>query len=320
MPTWGIFGLFALGLLLIIKGGDLFVDAATWIAEVSGIPKFLIGATIVSLATTLPELTVSLIAALGGRVGLAVGNAVGSVTANIGLIMGVSIVCLPAAMSRKQIGLKALLMALSGFLLWFLCRSGQLQLGGAMLILTVFIFFLLQNVHEAKASMNSASSERPKVERRAAIVTIMKFVLGAAGIFFGAQLLVDYGSAIARLAGVPEDIIGVTLVAVGTALPELVTTLTAIRKKQAALSIGNILGANIIDLTLILPACALASGGALPVPRQALTLDIPVLLLLIALSMLPTVLREKFSRAQGVLMLCLYAAYMAALCVSSLVL
>lgn len=244
----------------------------------------------------------------------------GSVTANIGLIMGVSIVCMPAAMSRKQIGLKAALMALAGLLLWLLCQGGQLQLGGAMLMLAVFVFFLLQNMHEAKSSMSSAAGERIKIERRASIGMTVKFVLGGAGIFLGAQLLVDYGSAIARLLGVPEDIIGVTLVAVGTALPELATTLTAIRKKQAALSIGNILGANIIDLALILPACALASGGALPVPQQSLALDLPVLLLLIVVSTLPTVLREKFSRAQGVLILCLYAAYMIVLCVNSLVL
>ena len=124
--------LFAVGLVLIIK--------AVWIAEVSGIPQFIIGATIVSLATTLPELTVSVMGTLNGEVDLAVGNAVGSVTANLGLIMGISIVCIPAAVKRSQFNMKALLMAGAAIMLWLLCRGGALQVLPSILLLVIFCF------------------------------------------------------------------------------------------------------------------------------------------------------------------------------------
>ena len=142
--------LFGLGLLCIIKGGDWFVDASTWIAEASGIPKFIIGATVVSFATTLPEVLVSVFAALEGNVDIAVGNAVGSVTANIGVIMCIALICMTCAMTRKQFGVKAGLLLIAIAALFAFTRDGVLSIVESVLILVVFAAFIAESLFAAK--------------------------------------------------------------------------------------------------------------------------------------------------------------------------
>ena len=276
-PLWIVL-LFAAGLVCIIKGGDLFVDAAGWIAEASGIPKFIIGATIVSFATTLPEMLVSVFAALEGNADIAVGNAVGSVTANTGLIMCLSLVCMTCLMERRQFGVKACLLLAAILSLFGFTRDGRLSVAEGLLVLVIFAGFLAESLISARREQGTElkeDEERPAVSGKTVAGNIVKFVLGAAGIVLGAQLLIDNGSAIASLLGVPDAIIAATMIAIGTSLPELVTTLTAIRKKESSLSVGNIIGANIMDLTLILPLCSLILGRPLPVQRQGMLLDIP---------------------------------------------
>ena len=307
--------LFLLGLALTVKGGDFFVDAASWIAEVSGIPKFIVGATIVSIATTLPELLVSLMAAHQGSIGIAVGNAVGSVTANVGLIMALSLIFMPAIVRRKEYAFKLCLLLLSILLLLLFTLSGQLPIPSAVVLLALFVVFMAENLYSARRQHDD-SADRPAKDAKTVRVNIVKFILGAAGIVLGAQLMVDNGTAIAALLGIPDAIIGATLVAIGTSLPELVTTLTAIAKKQSSLSIGNIVGANIIDLTVILPLCAVVSGKPLPVLAQNVQLDMPFCLALVLIAVVPTLLTGKLKRAQGVLMLLVYIAYIALLVLS----
>ena len=310
--------LFVLGLLLTIKGGDFFVDASSWIAEVSGIPKFIVGATIVSIATTLPELLVSMMAAAKGSIGISVGNAVGSVTANVGLIMALSLLFMPAVIRRKDYAFKLVMLLASILLLYGFSFSGELKLYGAIILLALFAVFMTENVFTAKKNMGVAENgERPARDRRSVTVNILKFVLGAAGIVAGAQLMVNNGTALARLLGVPEAIIGATLVAIGTSLPELVTTLTAFAKKQSSLSIGNIVGANIIDLTVILPLCAVVSGKSLPMLAQNIQLDMPFCLALCLLAVVPTMITGKLKRSQGALLLAVYVAYIVLLVISS---
>ena len=151
--------LFLVGLLLIVKGGDWFLDGAVWIAETTGVPRFIIGATIVSLATTLPELTVSVTGVLQGEVDLAVGNAVGSVTANIGLILGISVVCIPSAVSKKQFNLKALLMIGGAVLLTVLSRGGALAFLPGLLLFAIFAVYLGSNIADARAGMEESREE-----------------------------------------------------------------------------------------------------------------------------------------------------------------
>ena len=303
--------LFLLGLLLIVKGGDWFLDGAVWIAEATGVPRFIIGATIVSLATTLPELTVSVTGVLQGEVDLAVGNAVGSVTANLGLILGISVLCIPSVVNRKQFNLKAILMVAGAALLTVLCWSGTLRLLPGLLLFVIFIVYLGNNIVDARSSVQEreALPERRTTSYRQMIMKLGMFVIGIAAIVLGSQLLINYGSELALQLGVPSSIIGVTMVAIGTSLPELVTTLTAIAKKEASMSVGNIVGANVIDLTMILPICSAVSGGRLTIGSQTTALDLPVCLLLCCVAVLPPLLKGKFYRVQGVLMLAVYAGY-----------
>lgn len=305
--------LFTAGLVLIIKGGDLFVDAATWIAEASGIPKFIIGATVVSFATTLPEMLVSVFAALEGNADIAVGNAVGSVTANTGLIMCLSLVCLNCAMTRKQFGVKAGILLATIVVLFGFTRDGQLSVFESAVILVFFAIFLAENLIAGRREQENEASEsdvRAKIDAKTMSINIAKFVFGAAAIVLGAQLLIDNGSALARMLNVPDSIIAATMIAIGTSLPELVTTITAIRKKQSSLSVGNIIGANIMDLTLIMPLCALIQGKSMIVERQGMLLDIPACLVISAAALIPALISGKFKRWIGYLIGGLYIIYL----------
>lgn len=308
--------LFALGILLIVKGGDFFVDAASWIAEVSGIPKLIIGATIVSLATTLPEMLVSVMAAMDGKVDMSIGNAVGSVTANVGLIMGISLVFIPSIIKRKDYLLKSILMLAAAAITVACGLTGSISMFFSMVLIVIFAIFIIENVKAAlKATKNSTEEKDPDLKTPKSIRTnIFKFIFGTIGIVVGAQLLVNSGSDLARLLGISERIIGVTLVAVGTSLPELITTLTAIRKKQASLSVGNIIGANILDLSLIMPIASLISGKALPVAANSAMIDLPACLLVSCIALIPALINEKFARWQGVTLLIVYAIYVGITC------
>ena len=299
--------LFVVGLVLIIKGGDWFVDSAVFIANLTGIPKFIIGATIVSVATTLPELTVSVTGVIDGELDLAVGNAVGSVTANIGLIMGISLVCMPAVIKRSQFWLKGTLMSAAALLLWVLCKDGTLHMLPSFALFVLLAVYVWDNIRDAKNDVGS--DEREVVDKKDLPKQIVMFIIGIAAIVGGSKLLIEYGSEIALLLGVPSAIIGVTMVAIGTSLPELITTLTAIRKKESSMSIGNIVGANIIDLAMILPICSVVSDGKLTIAEQSYALDMPMCFAMTLIAVLPPLIKGKLYRWQGILMLALYAVY-----------
>ena len=308
--------LFALGVLLIVKGGDWFVDAATWMAAASGLPQFLIGATVVSMATTLPEVIVSTMAAAGGSTDMAIGNAIGSVTANTGLIMAISLVFMPIAIRQSQFAVKGLLMVLSTLVLWLLCRDGVLRLSESLLVLALFALFLAENIRSAKqlsAEEPAEASAAVDKSRKALFKNLALFILGAVCLVVGSNLLVDNGTILAQLLGVSERVIAVTMVAIGTSLPELVTAITSIVKKQSSMSVGNILGANIIDITVILPLCAFISGGDLAIAAQSVHqtvyLDMPVCVLVTAIAVIPTIIRKRFAKWQGIVPLALYIAY-----------
>lgn len=307
MQTGFVILLFVVGLVLIIKGGDWFVDSAVFIANLTGIPKFIIGATIVSVATTLPELTVSVTGVINGELDLAVGNAVGSVTANIGLIMGISLVCMPAVIKRSQFWIKGTLMSAAALLLWVLCKDGTLHMLPSFALFVLLAVYVWDNIRDAKNDVGS--DEREVVDKKDLPKQIVMFIIGIAAIVVGSKLLIEYGSEIALLLGVPSAIIGVTMVAIGTSLPELITTLTAIRKKESSMSIGNIVGANIIDLAMILPICSVVSDGKLTIAEQSYALDMPMCFAMTLIAVLPPLIKGKLYRWQGILMLALYAVY-----------
>ena len=300
--------LFVVGLVLIIKGGDWFVDSASWFAEATGIPKFVVGATVVSFATTLPELLVSVRAAMNGSAQLAIGNAIGSVTANTTLIMGVSLVAMAGVVSRKEFSLKGGLFLGAIVGLTLLSLSGSLPVWSAFVLWAIFLAFMVSNLIEGKKAATIESSET--FDKKEVPSKILFFVIGTVSIVLGAEFLVSSGKTIAAGIGISETIIGFTVIALGTSLPELVTTLTAIRKKENSLSVGNIIGANIIDTTLILPLCAVINGQALPVERVNLVFDFPVCIAACVVAVVPTIIQGKFKKWQGYVLLSIYAFYM----------
>lgn len=300
--------LFVVGIVLVVKGGDWFVDAASFIARAANIPSFIVGATIVSFATTLPEMIVSVMASLSGKNDMAVGNAVGSVTANTGLIMGLAIVFMVIVTPRKEYLKQCVMLILAGSVLWIGSLSGTLAPWASIALVIVFIAFMVFNVLAAKNQPEEG--EKLVVTRQDVVKNILLFVVGAAGIVLGSNCLINGGSSIAEALGVPERVIAVTMVAIGTSLPELVTTITAIRKKESSLSVGNIIGANIIDLSLILPVCTFVSSGRFAVSEQCLNIDFPACIIICLIAVLPMIIKEKAYKVQGILMLVAYAAYL----------
>ena len=300
--------IFIIGLTLIIKGGDWFVDSASWFAEATGIPKFVVGATVVSFATTLPELLVSVRAAMNGSAQLAIGNAVGSVTANTTLIMGVSLVAIAGVVGRKSFSLKGGLLLASIVGLTVLSLGNSLPTWSAYILWAIFLTFMISNLIEGKKG--AEGDQIDAYEKKEIPARIFWFVVGTASIVFGAEFLVSSGKTIASSLGISETIIGFTVIALGTSLPELVTTLTAIRKKESSLSVGNIIGANIIDTTLILPLCAVMNGTPLPVERINLVFDFPVCIAACSVAVIPTIIQGRFRRWQGFALLGIYAVYM----------
>lgn len=348
--------LLILGILLVVKGGDWFVDAASWIAEASGIPTFIIGATIVSLATTLPEILVSSIAAGQGNAGMAIGNAVGSVNCNIALIMAISLLFMPAKFKRKDYAAKMVLLIVAISTLWAVSATadGKVYWWEALIVLAIFVVFMVENVLSAKRhskelipAVEATAEEKPEtaeaqtalerhgvlayyinkqnskkitikktgkvIEKKDIVKNIILFIVGAAAIVIGAQLMCDNGAMFAERLGMSNDLVGVTILAVGTSLPELVTTITAIIKKKSDLSVGNVIGANIIDIALILPLCAIIStakfGTALPIASQNTVLDFPFCLAVAGVALIPALISGKFRRWQGALMLAGYITY-----------
>ena len=299
---------FVVGLVLTIKGGDWFVDSASWFAEATGIPKFVVGATVVSFATTLPELLVSVRAAMNGSAQLAIGNAVGSVTANTTLIMGVSLVAMAGVINRKSFSLKGSLLLAAIIGLTLLSLNSFLPTWSAYVLWAIFLVFMISNLIEGKKG--AESDEIDAHEKKEIPSKVLFFIIGTASIVFGAEFLVSSGKTIATEIGISETIIGFTVIALGTSLPELVTTLTAIRKKESSLSVGNIIGANIIDTTLILPLCAVINVKALPVDRVNIVFDFPVCIAACAVAIVPTIIQGRFKKWQGVALLSIYGIYM----------
>ena len=314
--------LLIIGLVLIIKGGDYFVDGASWLAEVSGIPKFIVGATIVSIATTLPEIVVSLISAKT-EPDMAIGNAVGSVVFNSGVIMAIALIASPFIIKRKDYAFKGILLTTVIALLTGFCFIGvnstpitfettaTFGYVGAVVLLILFIVFIVENVTSAKKNAAKQKEEDKIVAtKKSVILNLVKLIVGAGGIAAGAILLKDNAVKLATLAGISQAVIGVTILAIGTSLPELVTMIIAVKKGEASLSIGNIIGANTIDLAIILPLSAFIAGGnGLFVSNIHLLLTMPVTLLVIAIGIIPTLIFKKFSRWQGIAMFSIYLAY-----------
>ena len=311
--------LFAFGLLLLIKGGDWFVDGATSIAHRFRVPELLIGATVVSIGTTLPEVMVSATSAVSGHGEIAYGNAIGSIICNTSLIAAITVAIRPAAAPGRALRVPVIFFFGSAALYLFSAYAlGEFPRWIGFLLLAVFLGYMTLQVLSARKTPDSPASTEAveEVAEEASLwLSLGKLVIGAALIAFGADLLVDNGTKIAEAIGVPESVIALTFVALGTSLPELVTAITSLLKGHGALSLGNIIGANIFNLVLVsgvsvaLSPFDVPSASTLFGHPASLVLDIPVMLGVMALLTLPALLRGKLYRWQGITLLGIYAAF-----------
>ena len=389
--------LFAVGLVLLIKGGDWFVDGATGIAHRFHIPEILIGATVVAIGTTLPEVMVSATGAMQGAGAMAYGNAIGSIVCNTSLIAAITIAVRPTGVDKKSLRFPIFLffavMAFYAFIAYFFGEfsrlTGLVLLGG---FLTYMAVLVVQAIKEMKPTpsevdkdfiadvLDDEVAEKDQGKKgdffgfilvgiclliaqvisivsngglmndtsdfmsfigfylsgivgivltaigvlKAAIheklgfflnSNVLFLILGAVIIALGATLLVDNGIIIAEMLGVPQTVISLTFVALGTSLPELVTAVTALAKGHSSLSLGNIIGANIFNLVLVSGTAITINPFDVPSEKliggmnASLVVDIPFVFLVMGLLTIPALIKGKLARWQGITLLCLYVSY-----------
>ena len=323
--------LFALGFVLLIVGGDKFVDGATGVAKRYHIPELLIGATVVSIGTTLPEVMVSATSAAKGIGDIAYGNAIGSIICNTSLIAAITVAIKPAPVGKKDLIKPVIFFFVTAlFYAAVSYMTGYFSRVTGIILLLIFIVYMIINVKDALKGnaehTESSPDEGEKAEssdeksgagsfKDSIIYDLLMIVIGATLITIGANLLVDNGTIIATALGVPTSVIALTFVALGTSLPELVTAITSLVKGHGALSLGNVIGANLFNLVLVSGLSITIQPFSIPVEKTiagmnaSLVVDIPVMLSVMAILTIPSIIRGKLARIQGILLLAIYAGY-----------
>ncbi len=313
------------GFILLIKGGDWFVDAATGIAKRFHLPELLIGATVVSIGTTLPEVMTSAIGAASGNGAMAYGNAIGSIICNTSLIAAITIAIKPGKADRKSLVFPvcfffgaAAFYALNAYIF------GRFNLWMGIVLLLGFVVYMIVNVINMKKNPAPAEEQEAgelncelpeKASNLGLVKDIVMLVVSAFIIAVGADLLVESATTIAKSLGVPQTVISLTIVALGTSLPELVTAITSLMKGHGALSLGNVIGANIFNLVLV--SGAAVAINPFDVPAEATFLgnnasfifDLPLVFVTMGILTVPTIIKGKLQRWQGITLLALYVSY-----------
>lgn len=307
--------LFLCGLVLLIKGGDWFVDGAVGVSHRFHVPELIIGATVVSIGTTLPEVMVSAGAAMTGHGDIAYGNAIGSVICNTALIAALTIAIRPSETNKKTLAVPVVFFFAAAVIYGIAAYvTGTFSRLIGILLLGIFLIYMVYSVLSAK---KHPDEQLAVTDTTPFAKNVLLLVIGATLIALGAKLLVDNGTKIAELLGVPESVIALTFVALGTSLPELVTAITSLVKGHSSLSLGNIVGANLFNLVLVSGLSITINPFSLPSEKQllghnaSLIVDMPVMILVMAIMTVPALCRGKLSRVQGILLLAIYAAFCA---------
>ena len=306
--------LFIVGLLFLIKGGDWFVDGASALARRFHLPELLIGATVVSIGTTLPEVMVSTMSALSGHGEIAYGNAIGSVICNAALIAAITIAVRPGKVDPKTLKMPVLFFFAAAAIYCVAAYGfGKFTRPMGFIMLAMFVAYMAANIHQMK---NAPAEEHEEEEETMPLPRmLMLLVLGAVLIAMGANLLVENGTLIAQALGVPESVIALTFVALGTSLPELVTAITSLIKGHSDLSLGNVVGANVFNLVLVSGVSVALAPFTVPQSatifgmNSSLVLEIPVMIAVMVLLTAPALVKGKLSRVQGVALLVIYAVF-----------
>ena len=316
--VWGSLLLFAVGVVLLIKGGDWFVDGSVGIAKRFKVPEIIIGATVVSIGTTLPEVMVSVTAAINHNGAIAYGNAIGSIICNTSLIAALTIAIRPAPVNKKAIVTPVIFFFISTAIYMVAAYLfGRFDRWLGIVMLLVFGVYMTMTIsngfknpvqeHQEETDENSTNNSFVK--------DVITIVVSAILIAVGADMLEGSSVSLATMAGIPTEVVGVTVVALCTSLPELVTAVTALLKGHGALSLGNIIGANIFNLVLVSGAAVTISPFVVPEGSKLLgyntsqLIEIPLMVGVMALMTLPTLVKGKLYRWQGVTLLGIYTVF-----------
>ena len=294
LPIVLLFLIIAAAIAILVKGADLLVDQAVSLSVKWGVPKMLIGATIVSIGTTLPEAAVSVFAAVKGAPGLAMGNAVGSIIANTGLILGLAVIVGRVPVDPKLVSRQTWIQVSSAFLLVIVCIpflslnnifivGGRLpQIVGAAFILLLCLYIWRSIAWSKSAPPDAVDDSTMSIHSDVKpIIAMLELILGVAMVIVGSQILIPAVEETAIRLQIPNTIIAATLVAFGTSLPELVTAITAVRRGHGELAIGNVLGANVLNVLFVSGAAAAVTRNGLDVPPQFFYLFFPSLMFVV---------------------------------------
>ncbi|MCR5154912.1 MAG: calcium/sodium antiporter [Lachnospiraceae bacterium] len=319
--------LFLVGFVCLVKGGDWFVDASTGIAHRFHMPEILIGATVVSIGTTIPEVMVSATGAITGGDGgsaIAYGNAIGSIICNTSLIAAITMAFRPAPVEKKSIKVPIIFFfCAAAFYVGVAYITGYFSRIVGVILLAGFVAYIILCIKQAKASATASTandvSDNTENDEKSSPVwkDILFLILGAAVIAVGANLLVDNGTKIAETVGVPHTVIALTFVALGTSLPELVTAITSLIKGHSDLSLGNIIGANLFNLVLVSGVATTLAPFKVPCEKtfldtgmnSSLLIDIPLMLIVMLIMCLPPLIKGKIYRWQGILLMVMYFSF-----------
>jgi cation:H+ antiporter len=323
--TLVLFGILAVMLFILATGADSLVDKAVEISHSARIPKALIGATIVSLGTTLPEASVSVFAAIDGNPGLALGNAVGSIICDTGLILGLGALIKPLPFDRLIVNRQGWIQLGSGILLILCCIpfsninrlfdfGGQLpQVAGFMFLVLLVLYFFWSYRTAMKAENRESSSADSVLTWKKISKDLLIMAVAIIAVIVSSKVLIGCAEQLAHRLNVPESVIAASLVAFGTSLPELVTVMSSIRKGQGELAIGNIIGADILNVLFVAGAAAAVTPAGLAVPTDFFTIHFPVMLILLIVFRVAVVsCKTHLSRLFGGILLGIYLAFLVA--------
>ena len=318
-PIWALLLVIVLGVFLLSKGADLMIDGVVDLAERTSIPKVVIGATIVSLGTTMPEAFVSVLAAFQGDPGLALGNGIGSIIADTGLIFGFTALIASVPMNTYilnrngwwQVGSATLLVAISVFLLLFLPDERALGRPVGIGFLVLLAVYLVMNLLWSRGhTEEDMGTDTASHESDASLGICWVMIAGGIGmVISGARILIPAASELALQLGVPQDVIAATMVAFGTSLPELMTAITAVRKGHPEITVGNVVGADVLNCLFVIGAAATARPLAISQNFYIIHFPAMLLVLWVFRIFISTNKGKTFPRWQGFLLLSLYGIY-----------
>lgn len=299
-------------LYLLGKGADILVDEAVALSLKWRIPKVLIGATIVSLGTTLPEASVSVMAAVQGNPDLALGNAVGSIICDTGLIVGIAALISPLALNKGLVNRQGWLQFGSGILLVLisLIAGATIPQAAGFLFLGLLVLYMIITVRWSKSAEAEELDPIETVDASPLPIVLIKLVIGIALIIISSKILIPTVGITALKLGIPESIIAATLVAFGTSLPELVTAISAARRGHGELAIGNVIGADILNVLFVVGAAAAVTGEGLPIPDYFFSLQFPAMIgILLTFRLITLFAKIEIKRWHGLILLGMYIAY-----------